>query len=173
MQIKEFLEEYKLTDEQKRKRWNGIQHTRMKWFESEYNRINNTSSISNINKQTICDEILAIARLEAQGGSCPRCGKKWKEVIFDNNFGAGKYYMPECQCYFKCPRCKKHLYDMYVTTRLRMDKHQCSFCDWVLIFEGEKRHGVQYELWYDKEYIKPANIDLKKIEKEKREKENK
>ncbi len=173
METKQYLKDYELKKEQKIKRWNVIMRARINWFENEYKRINNTNSISNSNKQIICKEIQLIAALELDGGKCQRCGRAWKETIFDNKFGAGRYFEPECQCYFKCPRCKKHLYDMYVTTRLKMTKYQCHFCDWVLLFEGEERHGIAYELWYDREYIKPANINLKKIEEENRKKDSK
>lgn len=169
--VSEYLE-YKISEESKEKKWNKIMRARIDWWEKEYNRINSVKSIPEKDKEIICKEISLLAALEAQGGKCPRCEREWEKVNFDNIFRSGEYYKPQCQCYFKCPVCKKHLYDSYVTTRLKMNKYRCHYCDWVLLFGNKKRHGAKYELWYDSQRIKPANLNLK-AEQEKKEKEEK
>ena len=63
--------------------------------------------------------------------------------------------------------------DLYVTTRLRLNRYTCPVCDWVLLFDGEKRFGRDYENFYDSQRVKPKNINIAKAEKEKKDKEKK
>ena len=172
-QAKDFLKNEMLTENEKNKRWDNIVTARLKWWENEYKRINKSKYFSAEQKELLSKEIQKMTQLETDGGKCPKCGKDWIEEKFDNIFGSGRYYKPDCQCYFKCPRCKKHLYDLYVTTRLRLNRYTCPVCDWVLLFDGEKRFGRDYENFYDSQRVKPKNINIAKAEKEKKDKEKK
>jgi hypothetical protein len=170
--VSEYLE-YKKPIEEKEAIWRKLMKTRIEWWEKEYKRIINAKHIKDSEKDIICKEILMMSQLEIQGGECPRCSKKWIKVEFDNIFRCGSYYKPDCQCFFKCPVCKNHLYDSYVTTRLKLNRYQCPYCDWVLVYEDQKRHGLKYEIWYDNQKVKPANISFKAEEKRKEAEEKK
>ena len=172
-QIKELLNKNVLSENEKNKKWENITTARMKWWEKEYTKINNSIYYSANQKEIISNEIHQMAQLETDGGKCPKCKKEWQKKEFNNMFGFGKYFQPGCQCYFKCPRCKKHLYDMHVTTRLETCKYTCHSCGWVLMYDGEKRCGLKYELFYDSQTIMPKNINIEKAIKEKKEKKKK
>ena len=170
----EYLKTEIKTKKQKENEWIYRIKRRIEWFAREYDRIRNCDKIPDIDKKKICDDILIASGLETDGGKCPKCSKMWKKIEFENVFAAGSYHEPDCQCLMKCPRCKNHLYDYYVTTRLRMSKYVCPFCKWSLkpmVRElneetnrtEEKildRYGVKYEYWYDKQYNKPKNIRM-------------
>lgn len=172
-QAKEFLKNVVLNDNEKNKRWENIVTARLKWWEYEYKRKNKSNYFTSEQKQIISKEIQQMAQLETDGGKCPKCKKEWVEERFNNIFGSGRYYKPVCQCYYKCPRCKKHLYDMYVTTRLKENKYTCNSCGWVLMHDGDKRFGPKYEEFYDNQITKPKNINIAKAMKDKKEKEKK
>jgi len=172
-QTKEYLKNEILTENEKNKRWENIITARLKWWEYEYSRLNNLKYISAEQKEIISKEIQQMAMLEADGGKCQKCKKEWIEITFNNVFGSGRYFKPDCQCYFKCPRCKKHLYDMYVTTRLKLANYTCHYCDWVLMFDGDERFGQVYEMFYDSQRIKPTNINIAKAIKKRNEEKKK
>ncbi len=164
-QVKTYVNNLFLNGEQKKSRWENIVKARLQWWENEYERLNKLKYFSAGQKELISREIQQMAKLETDGGKCPKCKLSWNEIKFDNAFGAGRYFEPNCQCYFKCPRCKKHLYDVYVTTRLKMDKYTCPGCGWILLYEGEERFGPDYENFYDNQRRKPKNINIKKVQK--------
>ena len=172
-QAKEHLKKEILTENEKNKRWDNIVTARLNWWEHEYSRLNNLKCFTAEQKEIISKEIQQMAKLETDGGKCPKCKKEWIEVEFNNVFGSGRYFKPDCQCYFKCPRCKKHLYDMYVTTRLKMNKYTCQACGWVLFFGDDKRFGQDYESFYDSQRIKPTNINIAKAIKKRNEEKKK
>jgi DNA-directed RNA polymerase subunit RPC12/RpoP len=163
------LKDYKLNENEKFQRWEKIMSVRGQWFEKEYKRIQKVDVLPELDKKKILKEILAVASLESDGGTCFKCGREWQKIEFDNIFGKGLYYQPRCQCLFKCPCCKSHLYDYYVTTLLRAFKYKCPRCGWGLIIKqknsaGEditlERHGASYEAWYDNQRRKPKNMEV-------------
>lgn len=172
-QAKDFLKNSVLNENEKNKRWENIVTARLKWWDNEYKRLNKSKYFSADQKDFISKEIHQMKHLETDGGKCPKCYKEWSEKKFDNVFGSGRYFKPGCQCYFKCPRCKKHLYDLYVTTRLKMKKYTCPGCGWVLLFDGDTRFGPKYEDFYDSQLTKPKNINIAKAIKDKKDKKKK
>ena len=50
-------------------------------------------------------ELLELMKIEVDGGDCPQCGKPWKEVVYDNLFGKGRYFKSVCHCYPMCWNC--------------------------------------------------------------------
>lgn len=63
-------------------------------------------------------ELLDLMQLEVDGGSCPRCGRPWKEVRYDNAFGCGRYFRPACRCYKRCAHCGYECYRQEVMGQL-------------------------------------------------------
>ena len=59
-------------------------------------------------------ELITTLQNEFDGGNCPKenCRKAWIRIEFDNLFLAGIYFIPNCDCYIKCPVCKKWLYEL-------------------------------------------------------------
>ena len=49
--------------------------------------------------------VMALMVLLSDGGPCPQCGKDWKPIYWDNAYGKGFYYEPDCHCYPYCQRC--------------------------------------------------------------------
>lgn len=76
-----------------------------------------------------------LMRLEIKGGPCPRCGKAWKNQTYDNHFGLGSYYKPDCHCYMYCPRCKR---DLYLDEVVHKHLDVCSYCSYPLTREKQK-----------------------------------
>ena len=172
MQVtKNYLKNEILTENEKNKRWENTITTRLNWWENEFKRINKLNCFTAGQKELISKEIRQMTQLEIDGGKCPVCRKEWIVVEFNNVFGSGRYFKPDCQCFFKCPRCKNQLYDLKVTTRLKMKNFTCPGCGWVLLYNGDKRFGPVYEKFYDGQQRKPKNINIEKAEKDKRKKE--
>ena len=156
--------------------WENIMKKRAIFFENEYKRIDANIKIPEKDKQIICSEIIKVSTLELEGGSCFKCHREWKKIEFNNLFGKGIYYQPQCECLIKCPCCKNELYDYYVTTRLKMKKYRCPHCGFGLYVNDdpncEKRFGKKYEIFYDSLKRKPAMIAKTKEEKEKKNKDD-
>ena len=47
-------------------------------------------------------DVANFMRIEVDGGKCPKCEKAWKEIVYDNKFGMGRYFEPVCRCYPTC-----------------------------------------------------------------------
>lgn len=82
-------------------------------------------------------DIIAMARMEMDGGNCPRCGKAWDRVEYNNMFGEGFYYEPDagCRCFITCPRCEMYLAEEEMAGSL---DNGCPNCGWVLFHKVTK-----------------------------------
>ncbi len=95
------------------------------------------------------EEIMGLCKAELETGICPRCQKKWKEFTFENVFGFLHYFIPDCECFPKCPHCHEFLYQEAVTGRMNIyqsKNKRCPRCGWAMILDGIKRFGSVYEV---------------------------
>ena len=153
--IKKYID-MPLTDDQKIERYENIIRRRLAWWEEKANIIRNK-------------EITKLAGLELSGGEC-HCGISWEKIKFDNYFGKGVYYVPNCDCYMSCPVCRCELYDFQVVNYFKIQREtKCPECGFYLIYENEKRWGTEYRqmfeaqpLWKKRELMLVGNIGEKK-----------
>ena len=104
-------------------------------------------------------ELITTLQNEFDGGNCPKenCRKAWIRIEFDNLFLAGIYFIPNCDCYIKCPVCKKWLYELQLNGYMQPNENgelKCPECKFYLkILDNgilKSRHGAGYEKYYDK-----------------------
>lgn len=88
--------------------------------------------------------------LEFEGGECFICHRYWKIQEFDNHYLAGKYYIPDCNCFIKCPSCESNLYDLQYVYNQKLN--HCDNCGWLLLDPDgpiwKKRYGAEFEIFY-------------------------
>jgi len=100
--------------------------------------------IENMYRSNVPLTVVGLARMEIDGGKCPKCNVEWERVEYDNLFAKGMYYYPRCECYIKCPRCLQSLHEEEEAGSL---KNNCPNCGWELFHltvetheDGEVRH---------------------------------
>lgn len=88
--------------------------------------------------------------LEFEGGHCFLCHKLWKEQLFDNHFLTGRYFIPNCDCFVRCPSCDSELYDLQYVYNQKLK--YCDNCNWLLLDPDaptwKKRYGKDFELYF-------------------------
>jgi len=95
-----------------------------------------------------------LLRMELDGGACPKCGDPWREVTFENAFAKGRYFRPACDCFIRCPRCERDLYEEDSAGLLQAHDWRCPYCGYrVWGYEGKtetttQRHGREWERRY-------------------------
>ena len=95
-----------------------------------------------------------LIKIEMDGGPCPKCTKEWQIVTFANRYGSGGYFKPACECYPRCPRCSRELYEEFSSGILQGRDWRCD-CGYQLWLWGadstshKKRHGSDWEQRYN------------------------
>ena len=94
------------------------------------------------------EEHAKLILLQLDGGECWQCHKPWNLVTVDNAFVTGIYYLPSCDCYPRCPMCRKWLYEDREAGV--MDDWRCTGCGWRMYVKGKddkmyRRWGFAFE----------------------------
>jgi len=146
-----------LTEKEKEQKWMEFANARMENFwKPKYDLLRDR-------------EIITIASLEFNGGKCTRCDNHWRKIEFNNQFRKGIYFLPDCHCHVKCPCCKEYLYQEFITNILKID-WACPCCGFVLLIGSMNRYNKSFEVYYDKQKVKPEK-NPQKAEQEKQEQE--
>ena len=103
---------------------------------------------------------------EIIGGKCPKCGIGFKRIEFNNNFGYGVYYQPACDCYYKCPRCRRSLHLEDAGGQLAENDYFCTNCGFPLNGLAEDEFLKRVENKYTKKLIKKYLDDFKSSSEE-------
>ena len=126
------------TENQKIEIWNRIIDTRQVFYKEQYEK--NSKYKEAFGK---------LFRLEFEGGECWMCHKPWIRHKFDNQFLAGVYYTPNCDCFIRCPECQTWLYDLQYKYSEKL--LYCDNCGFMLLNKvtKTKRYGGEYEIYYN------------------------
>jgi predicted Zn-ribbon and HTH transcriptional regulator len=126
----------KRTEKQKAEAWHAVVKKRLEFWEHLKKMNGNKSAYDKL------------FELEFDGGICFKCGVAWQEREFDNSFMKGKYYVPGCHCFARCPECKSYLYDMHIQYG---KVYQCDNCGFDLYNAATDtiRYGEEFESWYN------------------------
>ena len=125
----------KHTPEQKAQIWKIIMTGREKYFSELYTKYKN---------KLFADLFM----FESTGGPCKTCGVRWLEKTFDNPSLAGRYFVPNCDCFVTCPICDTPLYDLqFQEAKLT----RCDNCHFKLHnpVTKTKRYGREFKSLYD------------------------
>jgi hypothetical protein len=146
------------TKAEKDQEWADIMATRFeKWQEIYRSTLSHSKHV----------EIMALCECELETGICPLCKGQWREVDFEKQFGKGRYFEPACECYIRCPNCKRWLYDDQVSGTLKANNMHCTNCGWQLVTDSHRRYGLAYEIDQYQEDVRQQRIDMFKTKKKK------
>lgn len=131
----------KRTPEQRLKAWEKFHDSRLRWYQAMYERSNPEVRALLMAFSVLEFEGEHIPKGEAIATGCPKCGEVWakKEIK-----GYGAYYVPTCECFIKCPACKRYLYDVQALWGKKLTR--CDNCGFHLYNEeGSARYGEGYD----------------------------
>lgn len=131
----------KRTDEQKEDKWNKLIDVRHRYFQKLYKAEKD---------KDYAKKFMWLCKLEFEGGTCFYCNNPWTQKIIDNDWMYGAYYVPNCDCFPRCPFCGKVHYDLFV----KYHEHDLDFCDncGFMLYDMEKkttRYGGEYQIFFD------------------------
>jgi len=126
----------KNSPELKEKIWNTVIDGRQRFFAKLFE--DNPKSLV----------FMKLSKLEFEGGACWTCGTHWIEQYFNNPSLAGKYYVPNCDCFVTCPICETPLYDLQFQEKKLT---RCDNCHFRLHdpIKKLKRYGRDFKYLYD------------------------